>query len=65
MYIEKEDNTKCRCGLTIFDIDFIEDTCAECYEDEYSIECTSCGHIDSHEFFTNFLCINCSFEYGE
>lgn len=59
MYIEKNDGLTCRCGLSVFEIDFIDDSCIICNVDDYSCTCMKCGCSDHCEFFTNFLCIEC------
>jgi hypothetical protein len=60
MYIAKNDGLTCRCGLNVWETDFVDENCIICYVDDYSCTCILCGFIDNHEFFVNFLCHHCA-----
>ena len=52
---------KCRCGLTIEQVSFIDDVCIVCYENDSSKigKCKICGVTDEPEYFINHLCRGC------
>lgn len=59
MYIEKEDEFKCRCGLKFDEIEFVDFSCLNCYIDDFEITCIICGFTDNRETFTNHICAYC------